>query len=259
MPGPVETRLGPIEQVHRVRRNIRRNRLIVSVALLAAASLAWVAAAGRGYLALTRYGPLLVGRWTTAPVVAAFVLTLLGAWFGFHAWRAARYRVRLHEGGVAVLRGRRGQGLSWDRIRALWSRAVRTGLPGLPGRLHLRLDLESTDGRRLRLDDSLEDFAALAQSVKSHVYPALLEGFTRDFNAGQVLAFGPLQVSRSGLTDGRRKSHSWDTIKGIEVAGGRLIIRTDREGKPVEASYPADRIPNVELCAQLLQEIGQPQ
>lgn len=256
MPPTVESKLGRIEQVFRVRRSLRRNRLTASVILVGGAILAWAIAAGRAYLAFTDYGPLLVGRWVWPPLLAGALLALLGGWFGIRAWNASRLRIRLHSAGLAVVHGRRGRALAWADVLAVWSRSVRTGIPGLPGRLHYTLELEARDGRRLRLDDGLEGFGALAEVVKSRVYPLVSQACTQAFNQGETLFFGPIQISPAGISDGGRMTYPWSAVNEAQLASGRLIIRAHRDGKSSEVAFPADRIPNVELCAQLIQEIG---
>jgi hypothetical protein len=254
---PVEARLGPIEQVHRVRRGLRRGQLIGAVSLASIAVLAWAFAAYRAYLAYTEYGPLLVGRWVTWPVVLGLVLAGGALWLAVRAWRTWHVRVRRHANGLAVLRGRRGRAMVWPDVRAVWSRAERTGLPGLSASRRLRLEVEANDGRRIRLDDSLEDFENLARAVKDRVYPLLLELYTSAFNQQQAIAFGPLRLSPGGLEDNPRAPLAWSEVRGAQLASGRLMIRTTRPGRQSAITLPAHRVPNVELCAQLIQEIGQ--
>ena len=253
----LEARLGPIERVHRARRSLRRGQLYGAVALIALAILAWFVAAVRGFVAYTEYGPLLVARWVTFPQVLGLILAAVGLWLGWKSWRTWRLRVRVHANGVAIVRGRRGRAVTWAEVRALWSRAVRTGLPGLTSARRMRLELEATDGRRLRLDDSLEDFEVLALAVKSHVFPLLLAVYTRSFNDRQILAFGPIRLGPEGIEDGRRPPYGWSEVRGAQLASGRLQVQTSRPGRQSTLTYPAHRIPNVELCAQLIQEIGQ--
>lgn len=258
MPAPVEKKLGEIKQVYRVRRNLRRNPATLALVLFGAGILAWLVAAGRAFVAYVEYGPLLVSRWFSIPFLIGLVLGLFASAFAFLAWRAARLRIRLHAGGLAVVRGRRGRAILWDDVRALWSRSVRTGLPGLPGRLHIRLEIEARDGQRLRLDDRLEDFASLAEAIKARIYPPFLEACSQAFNDGQTLDFGPLHLSQAGITDQRSMSYPWSAVSEARLASGRLVIRASREGKPAEVSIPAHRIPNVEVCTQLIEEIGRP-
>jgi hypothetical protein len=230
--------------------------LIGAVALASAAVLAWAAAAYRAYIAYTEYGPLLVGRWVTLPLILGAVVGILALWFALRAWRTSGLRVRQHANGLAILRGRRGQALAWVDVRALWSRAVRTGLPGLTGSRRLRLEVEASDGRRLRLDDRLEDFEELAGAIKGRVYPILMAGYTRAFNDRQVLPFGPVRLGPTGIEDGPRPPLAWSEVRGANLAEGRLHIATSRPGRQAAISLPAHRIPNVEVCAQLIEEIG---
>lgn len=256
MSGAVEGRLGPIERVHRVRRGLRRGQLIGAVTLASIAVLAWATAAYRAYVAYTEYGPLLVRRWVTLPLILGTVLAGFGLAFAVRAWRTWGVRVRRHANGLAVLRGRRGQALAWADVQALWSRAIRTGLPGLTGSRRLRLEVEARDGRRLRLDDRLEDFEDLAGAIKGRVYPMLMAAYTRSFNEHEVLPFGPVRLGPSGIEDGPRPTLAWNEVRGANLAAGRLQIQTSRPGRQAAISLPAHRIPNVELCAQLIQEIG---
>jgi len=254
---PAEARLGSIERVHRVRRTLRRDTMLAAVGLAAGAVLAWTYGAYRAFLAYTEYGPLLVGRWLTAPLVVGLAFALAALWAAGRAWRTSRLRIRLHEHGLAIIRGRRGRALVWGEILALWSHAERTGFPGLAGSRRLRLEVQATDGRRLRLDDSLEAFEALAAAVKGHVYPPLLESYTHAFNEHRPLAFGPITLSQAGIEESDRTRLTWNEVQGARLDTGRLLIQTTRPGRQSARSLPADRIPNVELCAQLIQEIRQ--
>jgi hypothetical protein len=253
---PVEARLGPIEQVHRVRRGLRRSQLIGAVALFALAMLAWTVAAYRAYLAYTEYGPLLVGRWVTLPLLFGGVLASAALWLSLRAWRTWHMRVRLHANGLALLRGRRGRALIWPEVRALWSRAERTGLPGLAGARRLRLEVEANDGRRIVIDDNLEEFERLTLAIKGRVYPLLMDLYTHAFNDRQAIAFGPIVLGPNGIEDGARSPFAWQEVRGAQLAAGRLTIETTRPGRQAAIRLPAHRVPNVELCAQLIQEIG---
>lgn len=254
----LQSRLGPIARVHRVRSGLRRTQFWAAVTLAAAAGAAWLFAAARGLIAYTAYGPLLVPRWVGAPLALGLALALGAAWMAARAWRASRVRVRLHASGLAILRGRRGQALTWGDVRRVWSRAERTGLPGLPGTRRVRLEIEAVDGRRLRLDDRLEDFESLAAAVKAGVYPRLLAEYTRAFNGREPIQFGPLRLTPDGVVDPRRgELIGWKEIRGASLAGGRVLIETARPGRRAALRVTAHRVPNVELCTQLIQEIGQ--
>lgn len=254
---PIEARLGPIERIHRIRPGLRRMQVLTALACLVGAVAAWAVAAMRAFIAYSEYGPLLVGRWAGPPAVIGLGLLLLGLILGWRAWRTARLRIRLHAQGIAVVRGRRGRALPWDEVLTVWSRVERIGMPWVSGPSRQRLEIEASDGRRVRLTEQLEYFDLLSQAVKSRVYPGLLAAYTEAFNQGQPIAFGPLILHKQGLRNGRRGPFGWPQVDSVTLESGRLIIDLASPGRRSRWKLPAHRIPNVELCTQLIQEIQQ--
>ncbi len=257
MATPIEARLGPIERIHRIRPGLRRMQFLTALACLIGAVAAWAAAAVGAFIAYTEYGPLLVGRWAAPPAIIGVALLALGLILGWRAWRTARLRIRLHAHGIAVVRGRRGRALPWEEVLTVWSRVERIGMPWASGPSRQRLEIEASDGRRVRLTEQLENFKILSQAVKSRVYPALLAAYTESFNQGRPIAFGPLILHKQGLRNGRRGPFGWSDVNSATLAAGRLTIELAGPGRGSRWKVPAHRIPNVELCAQLIQEIQQ--
>ena len=160
-----------------------------------------------------------------------------------------------HEQGLSIQRGRRGSALHWGDIRQVHTRSVRYGLGRWPGGRQDSLVLLTRDGRRFHLDQSLSDYDALAETVKRNVYPPLLDAYTRAFNHGQEIPFGPLRLTREGIQNGR-KTLRWPNVAQARLERGWLeALPTDRRAGP-RFRFPVRSIPNVDLCLQLIQELS---
>ncbi len=117
------------------------------------------------------------------------------------------------------------------------------------------LDLRLDDGRRVRLTRTLADLDALVERVKRGAFPGLLEACRQQFNEGQTLAFGPLRLTPEGVQAGR-KAIQWKDVQAVEVRDGRLVISA-RPPETTRLRVAAGRVPNVDVCVQLVRHLGQ--
>jgi hypothetical protein len=116
------------------------------------------------------------------------------------------------------------------------------------------LTLVARDGRKFRLDHSLFEYDELAEAVKRAVYPPLLDAYTRAFNHGESLPFGPLSLAAEGIRNGR-KTLRWENLGQARLERGWLeALPADRRRGP-RLRFAARSIPNVDLCLQLIQEL----
>ncbi len=212
----------------------------LGLALLAIGIWAWI-------FATTTYGPAAVPRWSNAWFGASPVLGVLGIACLLRAWWLSRLRVEAHAEGLRLGRGPRARWIPWPAIREV--RAA--GASGSYAALGLRLD----DGRRVRLTRTLADLDALVVRVKRGAFPGLLEGSRQQVNLGETLAFGPLRLTPDGVQAGR-KAIQWKDVQAVEVRGGRLVISARPPGT-TRLRVTAGRVPNVDVCVQLVRHLGQ--
>ncbi len=251
----LEDKLGPILREHRTRRGVHRVYALAGWTAVAVSLAAALFAIGRALFAYQTYGPLAVERWSSPSayasggfLVAGAVLLLLGR------GRGGRL-VHQHERGLSIQRGRRGSALPWDDIRQVHTRSVRYGLGRWPGGRQDSLMLVTRDGRRFHLDQSLGDYDVLVETVKRNVYPPLLDAYTRAFNHGQEVPFGPLRLTPDGIRNGR-KLLRWQDVAQARLERGWLeALPADRRPGP-RLRFPVRSIPNVDLCLQLIQELS---
>ena len=215
----------------------------LGLALLAIGVWAWI-------FATTTYGPAAVPRWSNAWFAASPVLGVLGVACLVRAWWLRRLRVEAHAEGLRVGRGKGATWIPWStvlEVRVLPGRCARDGCRARP----------AAGGRPpgARHTRALADLDALVERVKRGAFPGLLEASRQQVNLGETLAFGPLRLTAEGVQAGR-KAVQWKDVQAVEVRGGRLVISA-RPPDTTRLRVAAGRVPNVDVCVQLVRHLGQ--
>jgi len=264
---PSSVQLGALLHEHPPRVDLGRSHL----ALAAVSVIGMVGAAGVGvvrwYLAFSHFGPALVWRWSSPAFLIAAGLGIAGMVAILTAWRLRGVSVRVHQNGLMVLRGRRGTWIPWNRILSVQTSLIRYGPPGFARRREAGLVLRyhkpgsgnpapKPGWRSIRLTHALDGIENLGAAVKERVYPLLLEASSESFNRGIPLVFGKLHLTTQGLQV-RKRLLPWTALGEISLARGELVIRPAAARGGPTFRIAAHRVPNVELCVQLIQYLSQ--
>jgi hypothetical protein len=67
--------------------------------------------------------------------------------------------------------------------------------------------------------------------------------------------FGPIILTPQGVINGR-KALRWQDIGEIQLVKGRLELHPIKEMRRSKFSFPSHKIPNIDLCLQILQYFG---
>jgi hypothetical protein len=264
---PSSEQLGPLVSEHHPRDEIARGYGVLAALSLVGAGAAAAVGLVRWYLAYSHYGPALVWRWSTPAFLMAAGLGVVSLGAVFAAGRVHGLAVRVHENGLVLLRGRRGTWIPWNEIRTVQTSSIRYGLPGFPRQREADLVVEyektpsgnphPTRGpRSVRLPHTLGGMESLGTSVKARVYPLLLEAYSASFNRGQPIEFGRVHLTAEGLRVGKQV-FPWKSLSEASLARGELVLRGTPSSGTSLLRIPAHRVPNVELCLQLIQYLGQ--
>jgi len=202
------------------------------------------------YFAMSTYGPAAVRRWTSPWLIAAPVLGIIGILCLVRVWRLTRIWVEAFAEGIRVHRGRRTDWIAWADVRE-----IRTWPARHPAAAFSALELRLNGGRRSRFTRSLAELEGLVRQVKQGAYPHLQEWYRSRFNRGEELDFGPLRLTPEGVQAGR-KSIQWGHVQAVEVHGGQLGITSD-EPAGARLRVAAARVPNVDVCVQIIRLLGQ--
>ena len=137
----------------------------------------------------------------------------------------------------------------WDEVAAIVSNVgMESGGHGLAWTNH-EYTLFKKNGEKFVLFDALKDAEEISAAIKTKVYALLLPPIKEQYEAGQVLTFGPLNIHKQkGLQTGGR-TYAWADIMDIKVERGRFKI-TLRDAKQREVRAAA--IPNIEMLCQMI-------
>jgi len=253
---PDATPLGNVLRVHDARTNLMlRDQVAMALsALVAVAALAF--GIWRWYDAYQHYGPALVSRWTTPSLVAGGVASLFFLAAFIDASRKRHFRVAVCEEGLILQRGRKQIGVRWKGVEALHIQATRYLIPTLNRRQPLRLRLHIRGQDPIPLPASLDDMNTLIEVIKAHTYPALLDSYRQRLDQGHEIIFGPLNVSNTRLQIGKAE-YLWENVPRTWLEKGQLCIQTEKDGRGTIRRIAAHKIPNVDLCTQILHHLGQ--
>jgi hypothetical protein len=240
---------------HRLRRLLRLAYPVLGLTGLLATLALWAFAAWRWVFAYSTYGPALVWR-VALPIILLSAATLAAGLIGVLARiRLGPLVVTTYERGLTVRRGRRGKLIRWSHIRYLRTAAVRYGFSGLSWGRRASITIALDSGEKFRFTTALTDIEGLIATVKGNVYPRMLEEYTRQFNDGNALSFGPLTLSRQAIQRGRSQLE-WTSLGRASLENGRLVLtpRAGADGSKIRIE--AGRIPNVDLCLQFIEQLG---
>lgn len=105
--------------------------------------------------------------------------------------------------------------------------------------------LRRKDGRKLRLDDFIENVDELIYIIQIETAKAMLPRLLAEFEAGNVLSFGKLRIDQNGISR-RKREILWSDVREIKQDRHTLLIY--QQGKSlhtIAAGY--HEIPNLHV------------
>ncbi|MBN2556149.1 MAG: hypothetical protein JXA97_09465 [Anaerolineales bacterium] len=248
--------LGPAVRVHPPRKNLLLRIRLLAIAAGIGAVVTSAGAFLRLYDAYQNYGPALISRWTSPLLAAsgALWLFLILSILDYHTLKSCCATV--YEGGIVIERNSRKVNLRWGEIEALVIKATRYLVPFLNRQAPLRLQIHSAGKKPLSIQHTLEDMPELIDTLKAQVYPRVLEECRRTLDQGGKVIMGPFHLSAAELRVGKR-SIGWVSVRQVHLEKGRICLHFLSGKRTQTARIPAHKIPNVDLCIQIIHHLGQ--
>ncbi len=251
---PTQPAMGRPVGEHEFRSDLRRMYLIAAGSSLLAGAISLVLGFWRYQVALQRYGPALVRRWSLPFFTSALALFGLALIAYILYLRKRTIKVATFRHGLIYQRGTEQTSVLWRDIRHVYTTAFNYGVFGIAWRGRKELLLLHSHSK-LRLTSLLSDWEDLADTIKEHVYPELLPMYTEAFQHGRALVFGPIRVTSEGIQKGRRLLR-WEKLGDVRILRGKLQLLPDEETGGKRILVATHVVPNVELCAQVIERLG---
>jgi hypothetical protein len=221
--------------------------LVLGVGLVASCVGLWFVLRGPGWQGLVKEG--LVKAVLLGPLFVGIGLHLL-----IKLFRNRGLRVLVFPHGLVCLR--RGQAVvcRWDDVEEVWQDLTdQYTLFGLVHRPYYYYTLRLRDGSRVRFDHHLQDVRRLGDTVLRQTFPQLLRRALGALQAGEVLSYGGLTVSRHGLGNGKHVV-PWGEVQQVGIYNGRVLVA--RGGKWLKwGDYPVKKVPNVHVLLELVRRL----
>jgi len=188
-------------------------------------------------------------------VFAIFTLLSLAflAWATISPLLSNSWRVYVFNQGFVFLKGGQPDIFRLAEIRAIWQRVTQYYRYGIRTRTTHKYTIERADGHRIVLNDRIKKVGELGYGLSQQISEFMLPHMITAYNAGNVITFGPLSVSRQGVSNGREML-PWPSIK--EIGASRGIVRVRQEGRWLNWSTVAvASIPNFPVFMALTRYI----
>jgi hypothetical protein len=206
------------------------------------------------FAAYQKHGPALIDDGLTAPLTIACIMLVLGLAAGRAAYVNWNRAVAVYERGFAF-RDRKGvQTWRWEEIISLTGAVTRHYIAGIyTGTTHI-FSLINLRSQRLIFTDTYANVEELVKAIQDAIYPILYERAARQYNAGQMLVFGPVAISQAGIRIGKNTC-PWTDVQQVSIRRGILTVSKNTGGWFSGASASASVIPNPDVLLNIIHQV----
>lgn len=182
------------------------------------------------------------------------LLLALGMWAFWANHRNTGMMVQVFPDGLAYTARGTTEIVRWDDITEVLQQVTKHYTNGVyTGTTHI-YTVRRAGKPELKFNDALQNVEALGNTIQEETYKRLLPRAIESYNAGAVLHFGKLSVSKQGLSNGK-ETLGWPEIKGVKLDKG--VIAVSKEGKWLNwASVTVAQTPNIFVFTALVDAIA---
>lgn len=174
-------------------------------------------------------------------------------------WRSTEAAV-LYRDGLAHFNGKVVIAVKWEEIASLTMMVTETRMYGVIsiGRLH-DYTLITLSGKKIKLDGTLAKVEDLVNEIREHSLPHILARSRQAFDAGQMVAFGPISIGKTQGIEWGKNRYAWEDIGQISLSKGEVAIKPKKRGLFRAFCVPVPQVPNVDVFLALGAEMAEQQ
>ncbi len=242
-------------QTYQIRNAILIRYLSLSLFGLMGMVVIFVIGLWRWRYVMTHFGPAVLWRWLHPYLWAALGLGLVGGMGLYLLLHTSRQEIQLSPMGITWRKGSKLKISRWDEIENIFITSIHYGILDFIWASRTEVSLQIQKGKLLKISQAFENIEMLVDTMKHYVYPLMFEKFRKAYNRGEPVQFGPITLTTKGVLNGR-KALRWQDIDKIQFHKGRLELYPIEETRENKFSFPAHKIPNIDLCVQILHYLG---
>ena len=246
--------LGALKTYSPVKGLNRVGSLIAALLFLGGSALVFLYGIYDAYIASQQHGPAMIVDRLTAPLIFAFVLFLLGAACGWSAYANWNKGVAVYDRGFAYHDRKGIQLWRWEDVLSLTAAVTRHYTNGVYTSTTHIYTLFNQRNERLVLSDMFKGVEQLAAAIEQAIFPLLYERASTQYNAGQMIVFGPMSVSKAGIQIGK-KTYPWAEVEQVSIHQGVLRVSKKGGGWFSGASAMAASIPNLRVVLSIIDQV----
>jgi len=206
---------------------------------------------------INKFGPAVRDRsmenYLIPAVMIGLTLLVIGLLTLFSTYRNWKLAAGVYRDGFALSDNKGLHVFRWQDIQSLTSAVTKHYRNGIyTGTTHLYTIIDR-QGKKAVLKDSLPKVEEIAKAIDDGIFPHLYKWAADRYNTGAMVAFGPVSISKTGITVGKN-SYQWDAVGQIKIESGYLKI-AQKDGKWFSgASMPVSGIPNFRVLVSILSQ-----
>jgi hypothetical protein len=242
-------------QTYRIRNTILIRYLCLTLLGLVGMVVTIIIGVWRWWYVMTHFGPAVLWRWLHPILWIAIGLGVLGGTGLYLLLHTSQQEIQLSPMGITWKKRRKLSVFCWEDIEKIYITSVQYGILDFAWASKTEVLLQLQEKKRLKISQTFEDIEKLVDTIKHYIYPLMFEKFRKAFNQGEPVQFGPVVLTSQGVLNGQ-KAFRWQDIGKIELQKGRLELHAIEETGASKFSFPAHKIPNIDLCLQILHHFG---
>ncbi|HET8843070.1 MAG TPA: DUF6585 family protein, partial [Ktedonobacteraceae bacterium] len=200
------------------------------------------------------YGVILLLIRALANIVFSdwFVIPILFIILGIYIALTCDLKIYLFSHGLIRTRKAKVDLVHWGQITSIVEKSQRSSFSF--SRKTQGFVIKSNTGVTLKFDSTLKHMNHLGENIRRGILLHRLPSVIEAYNRGSMLPFGPLTVSKQGLSNSRELL-MWDEIRNIEfrpTKDGGVVVITDVVEPSPWVELNASQIPNTHVFLELV-------
>lgn len=167
---------------------------------------------------------LVMDSQTDSQLYTGIVFLGVGCYVMYQTIQTLGLQLLLYEQGLICVRFNRIQVVRYEDIVAIWQHIIRNHTYFIPTRTDHNYTIQTRDSKILKFDDKLKKVGQVGNYLQNEVFRYQMPLALKTYHQGGEVDFGPLTVSKNGLTS-MKGTLQWSEIKNIKVENGAVLVK----------------------------------